>query len=154
MKSPENKWRSQNGLTLIEVLIALVVLSIGLLSVATMQLRALQFSQSSFERSIAVMQANDLVERMWAGTCSLYVDGEIDTDVLAAITDSWRRDIAVTWAHYDEEDDLDWSAEVDVSDIGSSVFSVEIAWTEMQDETIENSFSYRAKVPDLGCDNA
>jgi type IV pilus assembly protein PilV len=58
-----------SGFTLIEVLITILITSIGLLALAAMQARALQDSHSSFQRTVAVVQANDLVERLWAGRC-------------------------------------------------------------------------------------
>jgi type IV pilus modification protein PilV len=62
----------QQGISLIEALIAMVVLSVGLLSVAALQTRALQASHLSYQRSIAVSQANDAVERLWAGICQIF----------------------------------------------------------------------------------
>lgn len=53
------------GFTLIEALVALLVLSVGLLGVAGMQLKALQSSHVSFQRTIASLAAQDAVERLW-----------------------------------------------------------------------------------------
>lgn len=47
----------QRGMTLIEVLIAVVVLSIGLLGVAALQINALRANESALQRSQAVMLA-------------------------------------------------------------------------------------------------
>jgi type IV pilus assembly protein PilV len=57
---------SQLGFTLIEALVALVVLSIGLLGVAAMQLKALQGAHAAYQRSIASLAAQDAQERLWA----------------------------------------------------------------------------------------
>ncbi|MFG6160675.1 type IV pilus modification protein PilV [Halomonas sp. 1390] len=54
------------GFTLIEALIAILVLSLGLLGVAAMQLNAMQSSHVSYQRSIATLAAQDAVERLWA----------------------------------------------------------------------------------------
>lgn len=64
------RWSHNRGFTLIEVLVTLVVISVGMLSIAQLQARALQHSHSSLQRSVAVVQANDLLERMWSGYCS------------------------------------------------------------------------------------
>ncbi len=56
---------SERGFTLIEALVAVLVLSLGLLGVAAMQLKALQSSHVSFQRSIATLAAQDAVERLW-----------------------------------------------------------------------------------------
>ena len=67
---PNARSRRTCGFTLIEVLITVLITSIGLLALAAMQARALQDSHSSFQRTVAIVQANDLVERLWAGRCA------------------------------------------------------------------------------------
>ncbi|MBF8224212.1 type IV pilus modification protein PilV [Halomonas sp. 328] len=57
---------SQDGFTLLEALIAVLVLSFGLLGVAAMQLKAMQSAHLSYHRSIATLAAQDAVERLWA----------------------------------------------------------------------------------------
>lgn len=54
----------QSGVALLEVLIAFFVLSIGLLGLAGMQLKALQFNQASAQRSQAIISAYDMLDRM------------------------------------------------------------------------------------------
>lgn len=54
----------QNGVTLIEVLVALAILSIGLLAVAMMQLRGLENASAGYLRSQAVILANDMADRL------------------------------------------------------------------------------------------
>lgn len=54
----------QHGTSLIEVLVALVVLSIGLLGIAGLQLSALRNNQGAYERSAAVMLVNSIGDRM------------------------------------------------------------------------------------------
>ncbi len=54
------------GFTLIEVLVALLVLSIGLLGVAALQLTSLRSNHSSSLRSQATLLAYDIVDRMRA----------------------------------------------------------------------------------------
>ncbi|MGM1052506.1 MAG: type IV pilus modification protein PilV [Pseudomonadota bacterium] len=56
----------QSGFTLIEALVALLVLSIGLLGVAAMQLKSLQGAHAAYQRSIASLAAQDAQERLWA----------------------------------------------------------------------------------------
>ena len=57
---------SQRGFSLLEALIALVVLSIGLIGVAAMQLKALQSANAGYQRSVASVAAVDAQERLWA----------------------------------------------------------------------------------------
>ena len=52
------------GATLIEVMVALVILSIGLLGLASLQLSGISDTSNSEKRTQAAILANDLVERM------------------------------------------------------------------------------------------
>lgn len=54
------------GFTLIEALVAILVLSVGLLGIAAMQLKATQSSHLAYNRSMATLAAQDAVERLWA----------------------------------------------------------------------------------------
>jgi type IV pilus assembly protein PilV len=54
------------GFTLIESLVALLVLSIGLLGVAAMQLASLQANNGAFQRTQATFLAQDIADRMRA----------------------------------------------------------------------------------------
>ncbi len=55
----------QRGFTLIEVLVAGLVLSVGVLGVAGLQITALKNLQSSQSYAVAAMLANDIADRMW-----------------------------------------------------------------------------------------
>lgn len=56
----------QNGFTLIEVLIAMLVLAIGLLGLAGLQATSLRNTQSAYNRSLATQLVYDLADRMRA----------------------------------------------------------------------------------------
>lgn len=56
----------QRGATLLEVMIAVLVLAIGMLGIAALQATALRNSQSSFERSQAVILTYSLLDAMRA----------------------------------------------------------------------------------------
>ena len=58
--------RRAQGVSLIEVLIAVLVLSIGLLGVAALQAQALRNNQSSFQRTQAVMLSYFMLDAMRA----------------------------------------------------------------------------------------
>jgi type IV pilus assembly protein PilV len=57
---------NEQGFSLIEVLVAIVVLSIGLLGLAALQLSGLRVGQSSFYRAQAAQFATDMADRMRA----------------------------------------------------------------------------------------
>lgn len=54
------------GLTLIEVLVALLILSIGILGLATLQTASLNFNNASAQRTQATVLAYDMADRMRA----------------------------------------------------------------------------------------
>ncbi len=58
--------RAQSGMTLVEVLVTAVMISVGLLGVAALQLTSLKSNQESYVRSQAAMLAADLLDRMRA----------------------------------------------------------------------------------------
>jgi type IV pilus assembly protein PilV len=57
---------NQNGLSLIEVMIALAVFSFGLLALAALMASGLKYNTSALHRSYATSQAYDLADRMRA----------------------------------------------------------------------------------------
>ena len=65
MIKSENR-RPQIGFSLIEVLVALLVLSIGLLGLAALQAQGLRFNHDAYVRSQATNLAYDIVDRMRA----------------------------------------------------------------------------------------
>ena len=62
--SPKN--HAQRGVTLIEVLIAVLITATGVLGAAAMQLNSVKFNQAANIRSAAVFLANDISDRMRA----------------------------------------------------------------------------------------
>lgn len=127
----------QSGVTLIEALITMVILSFGLLSVAALQLKSLQYATISYHRSIATIHASDLVERLWAGIC------------IAA--DEWE-EIAEDWEdfHTNEQSLPNWEGVVESP--APLAYTVTISWDERVDDT-RMTFVHTAILPDLpGCE--
>jgi len=56
--------RPQTGVGLVEVMVSLLVLSIGFLVSANMQLQGMRSNQESYYQSKALMLANDMMDRM------------------------------------------------------------------------------------------
>lgn len=93
---------SERGMTLVEALIALVVLSIGLLGVAALQMTSLRSTHSAHVRSQATALAYDIADRMranrndaLAGAYDVALGGSVAGVTLAA-TDvaAWKLAIA------------------------------------------------------------
>lgn len=57
---------NQKGLSMIEVLVAITILSIGLLGTAALQIQSKRANLGSVERTLASMLVNDMFERMRA----------------------------------------------------------------------------------------
>lgn len=66
-----NCLRTTQGATLIEVMVALVIMSIGLLGLASLQLSGISNNTNSEKRTQAAIVSNDLVERMRANPAGI-----------------------------------------------------------------------------------
>jgi type IV pilus assembly protein PilV len=73
------------GFSLIEVMVALLVLSIGLLGLAALQTTSLQYNTDSYTRTQATLLAYDIVDRMRANSIGLNAGNyDVATDATAA----------------------------------------------------------------------
>ena len=83
--------RHSGGATLIEILVALLVLSLGVLGMAAMQIRALKGNQSSMQRTQAVMMSYYILDAMRVDKDSAkglnYNTGSLSAGVIGAICD-------------------------------------------------------------------
>jgi type IV pilus assembly protein PilV len=68
----ERSQHAQEGMTLIEVLVALVILTVGLLGAAAIQLNALKYTDSSRMTSQASFIAYDIMDRIRANSGADY----------------------------------------------------------------------------------
>jgi len=87
----------QCGMTLIEILVAILVLSIGLLGLAGLQLKGMQVNQGSIYRWQAAMLAEDIADRMRADRVSalarnyaLTLGATAPTSGVAPGTGTWK----------------------------------------------------------------
>ena len=65
----------ERGFSLLEVLIALLVLSFGLLGIAALQTFSLQFNHQSYERTQATLLISDIAERITANPVGALAGG-------------------------------------------------------------------------------
>ena len=72
MKTFTHTFRDQSGFTLIEVLITVLVVSIGLLGLAGLQISGLRANMGSEVRSNAAILANNIAERMRANQLGVH----------------------------------------------------------------------------------
>ncbi|MGB1906285.1 MAG: type IV pilus modification protein PilV [Spongiibacter sp.] len=95
--------RSQLGVSLIEVMVAVLVTTTGVLGAAALQLNAVKFNQAAHVRSMAVFLANDMADRIranrgaaLAGLYDLPMDANAPSgdDIPAADRREWLTELA------------------------------------------------------------
>jgi type IV pilus assembly protein PilV len=120
----------QVGFSLLEVLIALLVLSIGLIGTAALSLNALTNVHSALNTSLASTIALDTEERFWLEATQLASPGcpsesFVDDVVLDAAEDDWTRG-----SPFLSLPDLSITRQAYQSDGRSVRVSVRVTWTE------------------------
>ena len=136
--------QGQRGFTLLEALVALLVLSIGMLGVAAMQLKALQGAHAAYQRSIASLAAQDAQERLWAelalgsGNCPLWNEAEKgDGDI-----PSWNG----AWGDYLPGFALSSGVNPPGNETNADCqFTISVNWTETRFEG--EGFTYTVRLP-------
>lgn len=74
-----NSRRAQGGFTLVEILVTVVLISVGLLGIAALQLTTLRGNQESYVRSQASVLAGDILDRIRANPFT-FREGAYDFD--------------------------------------------------------------------------
>jgi type IV pilus assembly protein PilV len=129
------KCNSQSGTTLIEVLITVVLVSIGLLGLAGLQLTTVQNSNSSSERFEATTLAHDILERIranrrdaLAGNYNLALGAvPAGANLVGEDLDDWRDALAVL---------PNGDGSIDVT---AGVVTIEVQWTDASDDNAADS---------------
>ncbi|MEW5879563.1 MAG: type IV pilus modification protein PilV [Pseudomonadota bacterium] len=105
----------QRGLSLLEVLVAIVILSLGLLGMAGLQAASLRASQGSFYRAQAAQYVDDMAERMRANLGQARSYG-------LALSDS-----APTGTSVRDRDLADWLAKLRTLPGGDGAVAIDLA---------------------------
>jgi type IV pilus assembly protein PilV len=87
--------RGQRGVGLIEVLIAVLVLSIGLLGLAGLQVRTMRNNQSALERGVAVVETHAIADALRADRPRAILGNYNRTMTAPAPTGSLFREVVV-----------------------------------------------------------
>jgi len=135
MQKPAYCFHNQTGSTLIEILITVVLVSVGLLGLAGLQLTSVQNTNSATERFEATTLARDILERMRANRQQA-LDGDYDLNM-----DDDPGGAGVVG------DDLDaWMAALSALpngdgsiDVNNGVVTIEIEWTDASDDNADDS---------------
>ena len=144
--SPHAGCQDQLGFTLIEALIALLVLSIGMLGVAAMQLKALQGAHAAYQRSIVSLAAQDAQERLWAAVAAVPGIPPCPISEISGIETAWH-------AHWTDTSGgakviLPGFTSSTIQHDGGCVFSITVNWDEERLEDAESSFTYTVRLPE------
>lgn len=105
----------QHGFTLIEALVALVILLLGLMGIAAMQLDALHSANRSYQHSVATLAAVDAQERLWETLLTLPPADDCKDISLSSVRSSWQ----THWGSDSPSNPLR-SADLDLEPIGDS----------------------------------
>lgn len=84
-KSPPSRPSQSGGFALIEVLVSVLIFSLGVVGLMGVQTRALQVSNEAQDRNTAAMLANSITSEMW-----LVKSTSVDASVLSA----WQDQVA------------------------------------------------------------
>lgn len=76
--------RRQSGVGIIEILVAVLVLSVGLLGLAGLQLRTLRNNQSALERGVAVTETHAVADAMRADRINAVENDAYELDLTDA----------------------------------------------------------------------
>lgn len=132
----------QSGLGMIEILVAVLILSIGLLGLAAMQVTSTKMTTQSQQKTQAILLAQDLIERVRANRddANAY-DGLTVTDA-----DSCETDFNPNAGNLEANDEAEWTngvrcllgnGQADVAVDGDTV-DVTISWEMRMDEDNES----------------
>ncbi|MEW6119422.1 MAG: type IV pilus modification protein PilV [Pseudomonadota bacterium] len=128
---PAGMRRTQRGVTLLEVLISIVVLSIGLLGYAGLQTASLKNNTSAFQRSQATMLTYDIIDRMRANRPSL-ASYQVDFGTLGSLPD------LVDWKGEVEAALPDGDARIEIDPAGNATITIQ--WDDNRDGSDPVSF--------------
>lgn len=119
----------QSGTTLIEVLVSLLVLSVGMLGMAGLQGVSLRGNQAAYFRTMAGTLSVDIVERMRANLAAVEA-GNYD-DVGGAATANCFTAVGCSGTQMAAQDVLEWSATVTaILPLGTAVVCLDASPTD------------------------
>ena len=145
--------KQQQGFTLLEALIAMFITASALLGLGVLHLRSVQQTQLATQRTIANIQANDLVDRMWANVCSLSTQ---QNAIFTAWQTRWNPSTAGTLGTNETAMHQllkNWNGELTQPDTTNSRrYQVVISWTNTKAAWYEStpasqSFTYNFSLP-------
>jgi type IV pilus assembly protein PilV len=141
--------RAENGFSMLEVLIAVVIFAIGLLGTAHLQIDGLRYTHGSYLRIQATALAYDIIDRMRANTDGLDA-GYYDTiDSSAPPTDPACIDSGCNAQQLADHDKREWGSRFTASPAilpsaagtvtrNGDIFTVTVSWVDMGSSGAQN----------------
>ncbi len=83
----------QGGMALIEVLVALLIFSFGVIGLIALEASAINFSVDAEDRNRATLFANDVASTMWLTGTVVYYSSAQETAAAAAQVATWQANI-------------------------------------------------------------
>jgi type IV pilus assembly protein PilV len=148
--APQSRRKHQDGATLVEVLVTVVVMSIGLLGVFALQAVSLRNNYSSFLRGQATILATDIVDRIRANRDNAASYTVVYGGTIAATTmhgkdvTDWKNQITTLLPNTGASATADGSITVNTLSAGRFEVIVRIRWGEREDGTVQ--FETRTEV--------
>lgn len=131
----------QVGFSLIEVMITMLVMAIGLLGLAALQIKSVQFSQASLQQSLAAMQASDMAERLWSNLCVLAQKSATD-------------ELIAQWQAEHERAMPQWQGQVIRHD--ATRYTIQVSWQDPKAPKdrapTRSTLAHRIELPALACE--
>jgi len=136
--APIRRTNSIAGFTLIEVLIALLILAVGLLGVAALQFKGMRYSNDAFMRSQIAVLAHDLIGSMHSDrrNAASYLNQryEVPLDTGANTCDQTASTGGIGCWHNAVDNALPPGSTANVS-CANNLFTVTLAWTDREGQT-------------------
>jgi type IV pilus assembly protein PilV len=138
------------GFTLIEVLIAMLVLAVGLLGLAGLQATSLKNNQSAYNRSQATQLAYDLTDRMRANAAAKATFTTITPIGTAVVKANCETTTSCSIADMAQNDLYEWNLAVTSTlpngtgsiTVTASVYTIIITWDDDHDGDTTNNTSF------------
>ncbi|MCQ8117065.1 type IV pilus modification protein PilV [Methylomonas rosea] len=136
-----------HGFTLIEVLIAILVLALGLLGMAGLQATALRNNVSAYNRSQATELAYDLADRVRANIAGLNTYTTVLPTSATAQSDCLTVSTTCTAADMAQNDLYEWNSNLTTTlpggtgtiSVSSGVYTITINWDDNRDGSVNSS---------------
>lgn len=125
-----------DGFSLLEVLVAMLLVAIGLLGLAAAQIKTLQYASSSLQQTVASIQAHNVIERLWPDLCRLQQGSQpFDENFKASLKPDATLDPAGYTATVGA---YDFSASALTNAAAQPLLSVTISWTDRRQRDQSN----------------